>query len=163
VAAAAPPSGDLDVAGSPDKPGRRRVLAFAGGGALLAAAAVVVVLALPRGGGRPPAVLPGGGQATQSPGQSALGPGVAAPGQPTVTASRADARQVEFRWTYANPASGDTFRVQVSGGAGQPSGLVTKPDLLLTVAKGHSACVIVTVRSADGEASPPSNSLCWAN
>jgi serine/threonine protein kinase len=159
---AAPTREHPDVVGSQQKPRRGRVLAFAGGGALLVAVAAVVVLALPRGGGQSPA-LTGTGQSTQSGGQSALGPGVAAPGQPTVTASRASAGQVEFRWTYANPASGDTFRLQVSGAAGQPVRLLSKPDLLLTVAKGHSACVIVTVRSADGEASQPSNSFCWPN
>jgi hypothetical protein len=161
--AADPSAADLDVAGAQEKPKRGRVLVFAGGGALLVAVAAVAVLALPRGSGSQPTALTGTGQPTQSGGQSALGPGVAAPGQPAVTASRANARQVEFRWTYANSASGDTFRLQVSGGTGKPVGLVTKPDLLLTVATGHSACITVTVRTADGEASEPSNPFCWMN
>ena len=84
-----------------------------------------------------------------------------APGQPIVTASHVNAGQVEFQWTYANSASGDTFRWQeMTGGTGERAGIVTKPDLLLAVAKGQSACITVTVRSADGEASRPSSPVC---
>ena len=150
--------GTRELRGTRERSRRGRILMFAGGGALLAIVAAVAVLALPRGSGG----QPGAGQATQSAGQSEYG-SAPVPGQPTVTSSRANAEQVEFRWTYANSASHDTFRVQVSGGAGQPVSMVTQPDLLLTVAKGHRACITVTVRSADGEASQPSNQLCWTN
>jgi hypothetical protein len=105
------------------------------------------------------------GQATQSAdGQSALGTDAAAPGQPAVTARRVGATQAEFTWTYANAAAGDTFRWQeLSGATGEPTGVVAQPDLQLTVAKGDSACVTVTVRSADGQASLPSNPVCSPN
>jgi eukaryotic-like serine/threonine-protein kinase len=157
---AAPPTrGIQEMRITKERPRRGRVLALAGGGALLAVAAAVAVLALPHGGGG----QPGTGQATGSGGQNVFGPGAAAPGQPVVTASRANAKQVEFRWTYANSASSDKFRVQVSGGTGVLVEIVTKPDLLRTVAQGHRACITVTVSSADGEASPPSGSVCWPN
>jgi tRNA A-37 threonylcarbamoyl transferase component Bud32 len=157
-----PIAGDQEAAAGQRKPGRGRVFAFVGGSTLLVAAAVVATLALSRGAGGGSG-LTGGGQGGQPGGQSALGPGAVGPGQPTVTASRVNASQVEFRWTYANPASHDTFRLQVSGGTGNPAAIAAKPDLLLTVAKGHSVCITVTVRSADGEASPPSNTFCWPN
>jgi serine/threonine protein kinase len=157
--AAAPTRGIQELRVTKDRPRRSRVLAFAGGGALLVVVAVVAVLVLPRGSDG----QPGTSQATKSSGQSAFGPGAAAPGQPVVTVSRANAKQVEFRWTYANPASSDKFRVQVSGGTGVLVEFVTKPELLRTVANGHRTCIAVTVSSADGQASPSSSSVCWPN
>jgi len=152
-----PFAGDRDVAGSHEKSRRGRILVFAGGGALLVVVTAVTVLALPRGGSGQSPALTGAGQTTPpGAGNSAL-----APGQPIVTASHVNAGQVEFQWTYANSASGDTFRWQeMTGGTGERAGIVTKPDLLLAVAKGQSACITVTVRSADGEASRPSSPVC---
>jgi serine/threonine protein kinase len=153
---------DQQAAAGPEKPRSRRILAFAGGAGVLAVAAVVTVLALPHGSAAPSATATGGAQATEQGGQSALGPGAAAPGQPTVTARGAGAQQVEFSWTYANAASGDTFRWQeVSGGTGAPVGVVAQPELRLTVPKGRNACITVTVRSADGQASQASDPVCW--
>jgi serine/threonine protein kinase len=141
-----------------------RAFVLAGGGVLVAAVAVVAVLALRHGGGPAAASTVNGQASQQAGGQSALGPGAAAPGQPAVTERRVSGMRVEFSWTYANPAAGDTFRWQeVSGGRGEPIGVVAKPQLLLTVAKGQSACITVTVRSADGQASQPSEPACWSN
>jgi hypothetical protein len=78
-----------------------------------------------------------------------------------VTARRVSATQVEFSWAYINMAPDDTYRLQVSGGTGASVSVVTKPDVVLPVAAGHSVCVTVTVRSADGQASPPSDPQCW--
>jgi serine/threonine protein kinase len=153
---AAPP---LHATAQP-RPSRRLVLA--GGGLLAVVAAVAAVLALSHGsGGRSPAAAGTSQAAQQNGGGNALGPGAAAPGQPDVTARRVSTTEVEFSWTYANSAPGDTFRWQeLSEGAGAPVHVATKPDVLIAVAQGHSACITVTVRSADGQASEPSNSFC---
>jgi eukaryotic-like serine/threonine-protein kinase len=147
------------VPGTGTRLGRGRVLAFAVGGALLVIVAVVAVFAVPHARGGESGVSP----PTQSGSQSAYGVGGPAPGAPVVTQSRANAMQVEFRWTYANPASGDTFRLQLSGVPGEPFALVSKPAFLLTVAKGHRACLTVLVRRPDGDTSPASNTSCWTN
>jgi hypothetical protein len=163
AAAAAPRPGAAETEGVRR---RGRVLAAVGGGMLIVAVAVAVaaVLAFSHGSGGPSSVPTAGQTVPQPAGQNALGPAAAAPGQPTVTARRVTAEQVEFSWTYANAASGDTFRWQeVSGGSGKPVGVATKPDLLLTVPPGQSACITVTVRSADGDASQPSSPVCWSN
>jgi hypothetical protein len=152
-------TGDRDVAGSPGKSerARGRVLGFAGGGALLVAVMAVIVLALQHGNGDQSHAPTGTGQATP-PG---VGEKALAPGQPVVTASRVNAGQVEFQWTYSNSAAGDTFRWQeMIAGTGERAGLTTKPDLLLAVTNGRPACLTVTVRSADGEASKPSSRVC---
>lgn len=150
-------AGDVDVARSQERSRRGRVLVFAGGAALLAVVAAVTVLALPRGSGGQPSAQAGAGQASP-PG---AGQNVLAPGRPVVTVSRVNAGEVKFQWTYANTASGDTFRWQeVSGGTGERAGIATEPYLRLAVAKGDSACIRVTVRTADGEASQPSNLVC---
>jgi len=140
-----------------------RVLVLSGG-VLVAAVAVGAFFTLGHGTGQaqsPPAVsqsaAPGGEQ-------NALGPGATAPGSPTVTAHRADATQVRFSWTYANPAAGDTFRWQrVSGSAGTKGGTTAKPRLLLSLPAGRSVCIVVQVRRAGGQASDPSPPACWPN
>jgi hypothetical protein len=148
---------DRDVAANRPRFTRSRLLVFAGAGALLVVVAAVAVLTLPHGSGDPSAAETGAAQATPpGAGQSAL-----APGQPIVTVSRVNASQVEFKWTYANPAPGDTFRWQeVRGTTADRAGIATRPDLPFAAAKGQNVCIIVTVRSADGEASPPSNYVC---
>jgi serine/threonine protein kinase len=155
---AAPP----ETAAERPSTAQRRLLLFVGGGVLLAVAVVAALLAIPHSAGSPSATPVGPGQATQQDnGQSALGPGTLAPGQPVVTVLRINASQVEFSWTYANSAPGDTFRWQeLNGTSSQPVGVVTKPDLVLTVAHGQSACIQVTVRSADGQASEASAPVC---
>jgi hypothetical protein len=142
--------------------GGRRALALAGGGTLLAVAVVAAALALARGGGGPAPAGTADAQATQSGGaNNALGPGTTTPGQPTVTAHRATAGQVEFSWTYANTAVGDRFFWrETKPGGGSAQGVVTEPRLLLPVAAGQSACVTVQVRSTDGQASTESDAYC---
>jgi tRNA A-37 threonylcarbamoyl transferase component Bud32 len=153
-------AGNRQAAPGRSRPGRRLVLA--GGGLLAVVAVAAAVLALSHGSGSRPPVAAGTSQAAQQDGgQNALGPGAAAPGQPEVTVRRVSATEVEFSWTYANSAPGDTFRWQESNeGAGAPIQVATKPDVLVAVTAGHSACITVTVRSADGQASEPSDSLC---
>ena len=139
-----------------------RVLALAGG-VLVAVVAAVAFCTLGRGAGQSAANPTGGGQVTASGGaQNAIGPGATAPGVPTVKAQRADGTQVRFSWTYANPAVGDTFRWQrVSGTAGTPAGVTTKPELLVSLPPGQSVCVEVEVRRSGGQASDPSQPVCW--
>jgi hypothetical protein len=160
-AEAASPSG----AAGPDqrKSGRGRVLAFVGSGAALAAAAGVAVIALSHGGGQPGSAPAGTGQATQAGGaEDAIGPDATTPGAPAVTATRLGATQVKFSWTYDNPAAGDTFQwKRVGGTAGQPSGEATKPELIVTVPAGQSACFEVQVTRTDGAASDESQPACW--
>jgi len=153
---------DSDVAGKQGRAGSRRVLAFAGGGVLLAVAATVAVLALAHGA-TPGSAQTGAGQTAQQTGlPDALGPGATLPGPPTVTTRGIGAKRVEFSWTYANPASGDTFRWQVAnGGTGEPVHVLTRPDLVLTVAQGQSVCITVTVRRADSDESGQSAPACW--
>jgi hypothetical protein len=142
--------------GSEESRGPGRTMAWVGGGALVAIALVAAVLGLSRGGatGNPTA------QVTESTG---VGPTLDAagtgPGAPAVTARSAGGQQVEFSWTYANAAAGDTFQVQVSG-AGKPT-TVDKPDIVLTAAQGQKTCVQVQVVSANGTASPESSQACW--
>jgi hypothetical protein len=95
-------------------------------------------------------------------GESALGPAISAPGTPTVAVTRLSARQVRFRWTYANRAAGDVFRWRrVNDGTGPAVGTTTKPDLLLAVARGKSVCITVQVVRADGsQASTASTPAC---
>jgi tRNA A-37 threonylcarbamoyl transferase component Bud32 len=143
------------------RPGTR-MLAL-GGAVLAAVAAAAAFFTLGRGHGQPSQNPPGAAQPTVPAGeQNALGPGATAPGQPTVTARRASAEQVRFRWTYANPAAGDTFRWQrVSGSAGSPGGLTARPEVLVPLPRGQSICIVVQVRRAGGQASDPSQPACW--
>jgi hypothetical protein len=150
-------AGRQQAAAGQEKPRRGGVLAFAAGGLLVVAAVVAAVLALSHGSGGGSPAATGTSQAAQQGGQNALGPGAAAPGQPVVTARRVSATQVEFSWSYANAAAGDTFRWQeLSEGAEAPIHVATKPDALVAVAEGQSSCITVTVRNADGQASLPS-------
>ncbi len=146
-----------------------RSLLLAGGGVLVAVVAVVAFLTLGRGGGQPGGT-PGTGQPTQATGQgsaaasgqSALGPGATAPGEPSVTAAPAGSGQVKFSWTYANPEPGDSFRWQrVSGTAGDPAGVVSKPKLVISLPPGQTVCILVQARRAGGQASEPSKPACW--
>jgi tRNA A-37 threonylcarbamoyl transferase component Bud32 len=146
------------------RPDRRR-LAMAGGGVLLVAVAVGAYLMLGHGHGQAtPQATATGQPTTSSQAQSALGPGASAPGEPTVTAGSAGGQQVRFRWTYANPAAGDTFRWQrVSGTAGAAGGVLAKPQLVVQLPPGKTLCVVVQVRRAGGQASEPSRPACWPN
>ena len=134
-----------------------RMLALSGGGALVAVVVVAVAL-LGHGGGRPASAPTAGSQPTQ-PGiaEDPLGLG---PGTPTVTARSMGGQQVEFSWVYANSAPNDSFRVQVDGSSGKPV-LAKKPDLVLSVAQGHQACIQVRVVATDGVNSPESSVSCW--
>jgi serine/threonine protein kinase len=140
-----------------------RVLVLAGGVLVAVVAAVAFFTLGSRGPGRPTSNPTGVGQSTASGSeQNALGPGATAPGQPAVTAHRAGGTQVRFSWTYANPAAGDTFRWQrVSGTAGTPGGVTTKPEVLVSLPQGQSVCVVVQVRRSGGQASDPSQPVCW--
>jgi tRNA A-37 threonylcarbamoyl transferase component Bud32 len=139
-----------------------RVLAVAGG-VLVVVVAAVAFFTLGPGAGQSPSNPTAAATPTASGGeQNALGPGVTAPGQPTVTARSAGGTQVRFSWTYANPAAGDTFRWQrVSGTVGLPGGVSTKPELLVSLSPGQSVCVEVQVRRANGQASDASPPVCW--
>jgi serine/threonine protein kinase len=157
-------AGDSDAGRRQEGIRPRRVLAFAASGVLLAVVAAVAVAVLARGGESPGSAQAGAGQAAQQ-GSSggALGPEATDPGQPAVTVRLANAKQVEFSWTYANRVPSDTFRWQESGGTGESAGLVKKPELLIPVARAKGACVTVTVFRADGDtASLPSDSVCWS-
>jgi len=141
-----------------------RVLALAGG-VLVAVVAVVAFFTLGQGNGQPGQNPAPTAQSTASSGaQDAIGPGDTAPGQPTVTAHQADATEVRFSWTYANPVAGDTFRWQrVSGSAGTPGGVTTKPEVLISLPQGQHVCIAVQVRRAGGQASQQSPPVCWPN
>jgi hypothetical protein len=134
-----------------------------GGGVLAVAVAAVVFFTLGPGHGQPRTAPSNTAQAqTSGTGQNALGPGATAPGQPAVTARSAGGSEVSFSWTYANPATGDTFRWQrVSGTAGGPGGTVTGPKVVISLSAGHSLCIVVQVRRAGGQASDPSEPACW--
>ena len=139
-----------------------RVLGIAAG-VLVVAVAAVLFFTLGRGQGQPGSNPAGAGQPTVSGGeQDALGPGATAPGQPTVTARSAGGTQVRFSWTYANRAAGDTFRWhRVSGTAGAPDGVTSKPGVVISLPPGQSVCVEVQVRRAGGQASDASLPACW--
>jgi Protein kinase domain len=132
-----------------------RVLALSAGGVLLAVGATVAVFGLGRGGGTP-AAAPTVGTQSSSP-ADAIGQG---PGTPTVAVSTIGDQQIEFSWTYAGSAPGDSFRAQVNGGSWTPVS-PNKPDLVLSVAQQQQVCILVQVHSADGVNSPPSNQKCW--
>ena len=100
----------------------------------------------------------------RSPGarQNALGPGAAAPGTPVVKAHRIDSAQVQFSWTYANPAAGDTYHMAAGRGGRWPGGgRAAKPRVAHRPGRGARAiCVLVTVRRADGQISDR-QPACW--
>ena len=141
-----------------------RVLAVTGA-VLAAAVAAVAYFTLGQGHAQPSAGPTAAAQSTAATAgaeQNALGPGATAPGQPTVTAQRAGVARVRFSWTYANPAAGDTFRWnRVSGTAGTPGGVTARSQLLVALPPGQSVCVEVQVRRASGQASDPSQPVCW--
>ena len=138
---------DPSPAGAPAKARSTRAIGIAAG-AVLVVAAIGVAIALPRhSGGQPPA------QPAKSAGDTpnALGPGVTAPGPPTIVFGRTSAGTLRFRWTYANPASGDVFRWRrVSGGSGPAAGTTTTPALLVAAPRGQTVCITVEVVRADG-------------
>jgi hypothetical protein len=164
--ASPPPDGVGPRHGAETARPSRRVL-LAGGGVLLVAVAAVAFFTLRPGQGQPGAAASGTAQsqrqaASQGGGQNALGPGATAPGQPAVTAEQSGASQVRFSWTYANPAAGDSFRwKRVSGTAGSSGGVVTKPALLVSLPAGQTLCVVIQARRASGQASDPSQPVCW--
>jgi len=154
------PGGHAAAGGRPSG----RVLAL-GGGVLAAVVAAVAFFTLGQGNGQPSASPTGCAPAAASGGgQNALGPGATAPGQPSVRARADGGTQVRFSWTYANPVAGDSFRWQrVSGSAGAPGGVTAKPELLISLPPGESVCVVVQARRAGGQASEPSQPVCWPN
>jgi hypothetical protein len=155
------PAQPAGLDGRRDEGKPNRVAAFALGGALLAVVAVVAVMVLGLGhGSSQTGASAGNGQSSQpGGGGSALEP--VAPSQPHVTVARISAAQVKFSWTYEDPVSGDTFQwTRMSGTAGKPSGVAIKPELIVTLPSGQSACFEVQV-VRDGEASGPS-SACWS-
>jgi hypothetical protein len=78
-----------------------------------------------------------------------------------VTAHSAGVSRVAFTWKYANPADGDTFRWhQDPATTGTSGGETTKPELVLSVPGGKSACIVVRVIRADGQASDESQPAC---
>jgi hypothetical protein len=138
-----------------ERRGLGRTVTFVGGGLIVAVVLVAFALGFSRGGGT--------GAASSAPTPTeAVQPNTPAaqsgPGAPTVTAHSLSGQQVEFSWSYANPAAGDTFRVTNNGG--QPT-TVNKPDLVLTVAQGQKACVQVQVVSASGTDSAESDKVCY--
>ncbi len=143
-----------DHAGPGESRGPGRTMTYVGGGALVAILLVGAGLGLSRGGGS------GGGPASAPTEAVKTNPSAAAqsgPGTPAVTARSLSGQQVEFSWSYANPASGDTFRVR--NGGRQPT-TVDKPDLVLSVAQGSKTCIQVQVIAASGTASAESNQAC---
>ncbi len=86
-----------------------------------------------------------------------------APGTPDVSVSRKDASSVEFSWTYANKADGDSYRWRfASGASGSPdAGVVTTPSLAVSAEAGHAKCLEVQVVRSDGShASDWSSPVC---
>lgn len=160
---ATPQPGHRAVAGKGSARPSGRVLAL-GGGVLVAVVAVVAFFTLAQGNGQPSANANsmGAQSSASAPGQSALGPGATAPGEPTVKAQSVSGTQVRFSWTYANQAPGDTFRWQrVSGSAGAASGVTSKPELEITLPSGQNVCIAVQVRRAAGQVSTTSAPVCW--
>jgi len=156
--------GQFGAAGTSAPRSRGRLLALAAG-ATAVVVAIVAYLAIGRGNGEPGSAPTSPGQATASGGaQNPLGPGVDAPGPPHVTAKRASATKIRFRWTYANPALGDTFRwKRVVGSAGSRGGATAKPQLLVMASPGKTVCIEVQVVRANGQASNESDPGCWPN
>jgi serine/threonine protein kinase len=158
-----PGSGTVGAGGT-RRPSRAVLLA---GGTVLAAAAIGVgFVALRHSGGQgtPPAGQSQAGQSQSalSGGQNALGPGVSAPGKPSITATRASSSDVRFSWTYANHVSGDVFRWQRVGTPTAVTGRTTQPQLTVAAAPGQTVCIEVEVVRADGsQASGFSSPVCW--
>jgi hypothetical protein len=140
--------------GPGERRGPGRTMTFVGGGVLVAILLVGAGLGLSRGGGS-------GGSPASDPTEAVKpnpsAPAQSGPGTPEVTARSLGGQQVEFSWSYANAASGDTFRVR--NGGGQPT-TADKPDLVLSVAQGQKTCIEVQVISASGTASAESNQAC---
>jgi hypothetical protein len=150
-----PPGDDAGQPGAGERGRSGRTLTIVGGGALVAIVLAAFVLGLSRGG-----TLSGSGpSATSATPGAVTTQDIAGPGTPTVTARSVGGEQVEFSWTYANSASGDTFRVRENGSA-QPTA-VDKPELVLSAAQGQRVCVQVQVISAGNVSSTESSSTCW--
>jgi tRNA A-37 threonylcarbamoyl transferase component Bud32 len=147
------PSGQHGQHGRPGRGGR--ALALAAGGAVLAVVAVVAVLVLGHHGPQLSGTSAGSGQATSSGGaQDAVGLGATAPGTPTVTAHRVSATEVQFSWTYANPAPHDTFLWRrVEGTAGAAKGTTATAGLRVHLVSEQTLCIQVEVVRTDGEVS----------
>jgi serine/threonine protein kinase len=158
IVPAEPPDDDASGSQSPSSARRVRMVGLAAA-VIAVLAGIAVALSVPRHG---PAHRSPGGPGSPGRSQGAIGPGGSAPGMPSVVATRVGSSELQFRWTYANPASGDVFRWhRVSGGSGQASGTTSKPELQLAAAKGQSVCITVQVVRADGsQASSPSAPAC---
>jgi hypothetical protein len=76
------------------------------------------------------------------------GPGAQAPGTPRLTAAREAGGRVRFRWTYANRASGDSYRWRESGGTG--SGVADRPEVELPAPPRGLVCLQVQVYRSNG-------------
>jgi len=163
----ADPGSGTAGAGGPRRGRPSRAVVLAGGGLLVVAAAIGIGFAAMRHGGgqgTPPAGQSQAGQSQTalSGGQNALGPGVSAPGKPSITAARASSSDVRFSWTYANHAAGDVFRWQRVGTPTAASGRTTQPELTVAAAAGQTVCIEVEVVRADGsQASGFSSPVCW--
>jgi hypothetical protein len=132
-----------------------RVFGIAAGCVLVIAAIGAAFLFSHHGGGHAPTGT--GPSAGHS--QSALGPGITAPGTPAVVVIRAG-HKLRFHWTYANHAAGDTFRWRrVSSGTGPAAGTTTRTTLLLAP-RGRSVCITVRVVRVNGQASGQSTPAC---
>lgn len=133
-----------------------RMLALSAGGVLLVAVATATVLDLSHSGGNPaPAVATNGQPGIGNNPVIGLGPGA-----PTVTSRAIGGQQVEFSWTYANSAPGDSFSVQVIGSGEKPA-TARNPDIVLSVPHGQPVCIEVSVIAANGVESPESSAKCW--
>ncbi len=144
---------------TPEPPARSRSAPAAGivAGCVLVIAAIGAAVILSHHGGQ--TATGAGPSAGHS--QSALGPGITAPGTPAVVVTRAGHR-LRFHWTYGNHAAGDTFRWhRVSGGSGPAAGSTTGTTLLLAAPHRRSVCITVQVVRANGsQASDPSTPAC---
>jgi Protein kinase domain len=126
---------------------------------VLVCAAAGAAMVLPRHSASP---VPAPTAESGGPGESAIGPGATAPGQPHVTVARVGAGELRFRWTYSNHLKGDIFRWhRVRGGTGAAAGTTTRPELVTAVPGGQTVCLTVQVVRADGsEASAASAPSC---
>jgi serine/threonine protein kinase len=87
------------------------------------------------------------------------GPDVQAPGTPRVAATRVAGGKVQFTWTYAGKAIGDSYRWRESGGS--KTGTAPQPKLILPVPQGSQICLQVQVfRSTGSFASSWSDPKC---
>jgi serine/threonine protein kinase len=157
-------TGPPAVAGLEDEtvsPGPRRRAGLVIGGVLVAAVAAVgaaVALHGAAGGGPPqaPATTALGNGADQS----AIGPGGAPPGTPTIATPTVSGGEVHFSWTYANARTGDSFQWKRAGDAGSPRTVAREPISLPASGPGRVCIQVRVVRAGTGQSSPYSSAAC---